>query len=77
MRHTKDFDDTCYFVDVVDEFVSKYVQDSFMKDKLLELLEVEPNDLVEEVYYNELFVTGKPLILSQPKKKKSPMPRHG
>lgn len=25
MRHTMDFDDTCYCVDVVDEFVSKFV----------------------------------------------------
>lgn len=76
MRHTLDFDDICYYVDVVDEFVSKYMQDTFMKDELLELpndepFEVDkPNDLVEEVYYHELVVVGEPLIPAQPKKTK-------
>ena len=52
MRHSMDFDDTCYFVDVVDDLVSYFVQDTFFKDDLDELLgpsPVEDEELVEEL----------------------------
>lgn len=42
MRHTKDFNDTCYYVDVVDEFISEYMKDAFIKDELSELLGDDP-----------------------------------
>ncbi|XP_039145567.1 uncharacterized protein LOC120282785 [Dioscorea cayenensis subsp. rotundata] len=44
MRHTMDFDDTCYFIDVIDGVISEFVQDTFLKDKLSELLEDDPVD---------------------------------
>lgn len=39
MRHSMNFDDTCYYVDVVDDFVFECMQDKFMKDEFFELLE--------------------------------------
>lgn len=59
-----DFDDTCYCVDVIDNFVSKYVQDTFIKDKLSELLQDEPpevdahDDFVEEECHQDMVVAG-------------------
>ena len=34
VRHSMDFDDSCYFVDHVDEFVDKFIQDSLLKEEL-------------------------------------------
>lgn len=68
MRHSMDFDDTYYYVDVVDNFVSEYVHDTFIKDKHSKILEDEsleadaPDDLVDEVYCQELVVARVPLI---------------
>lgn len=61
MRHFMDFNDTCYFVDVVNDLITNYVQDTWMKDELSELLKDEaPNnnetsELVEEVYHQYFF----------------------
>ncbi|XP_039143974.1 uncharacterized protein LOC120281118 [Dioscorea cayenensis subsp. rotundata] len=43
MRDTMDFDDTCYYVDAIDDLVSDFVQDIFIKDELSELLEDNPS----------------------------------
>lgn len=43
-----EFDDTCYYIDVVDNLISYYMQDTRMKDKLFELLEDAP--LLEEQF---------------------------
>lgn len=34
MRHSIDFNDACYFVDVVDDLVTDFVQDTWRKDDL-------------------------------------------
>lgn len=53
MRHSMDFEDTCYYVDVIDDIVSDFVQKTWIKDELSELLKDEPSDelavLIEEV----------------------------
>jgi len=51
MRHTMDFDETCYFVDVVDDVVSEFVQETYMKDEHAELLgdDLPDDDVVEKV----------------------------
>lgn len=36
MHHSMDFDDTCYVLNVVDDYVFDFVQDTWMKDKLSE-----------------------------------------
>jgi len=38
MRHSLDFDDTCYSVDVIDDVVSDFIHDTFLKDELEEIL---------------------------------------
>ena len=42
MRNMMDFDDSCYFVDLIDECVKDFVQGSLLKDTLNEILEEEP-----------------------------------
>ena len=37
-----DFDDSCYFVNHIDDCVSSFVQDSLLKDELGDMLEEEP-----------------------------------
>ncbi|XP_039115796.1 uncharacterized protein LOC120251309 [Dioscorea cayenensis subsp. rotundata] len=44
MKHTMDFDDTCSFVDVVNKVISYFVQETFMKEELADLLEDTPLD---------------------------------
>ena len=39
MRHSMDFDDSCYFVDNIDDCVADFVQDSLLEDKLEDILE--------------------------------------
>jgi len=53
MRHSMDFDDTCYSVDIIDDAISEFVHDTFLKDELEELLGEEPHSVegaVEELH---------------------------
>lgn len=63
--HSMDFDDTCYYMDVVDILVGDYVQDTFMKDELSELLgevppDKEPDKKLEEVFHKEFSIDPPP-----------------
>lgn len=42
MRYSIDFNDTCYYVDVIDDIIFYYVQDTWMKDELSDLLKDKP-----------------------------------
>ena len=44
MRHSLDFDDLCNFVDHNDVCIFDFVQESWFKDNLNDLLEEEPPD---------------------------------
>lgn len=56
MQHSMDFDDTYYYMDVVDNLFSDYVYDIFKKDELSQLLEEdhldeELDEMVEELFH--------------------------
>jgi len=54
-----DFDDTCYSVDVIDDAVSDFIQDTFLKDELGEILEKGSHcveRVVEELHYAKFVV---------------------
>ena len=42
MRPSMDYDDLCYFVDGIDDFVADYVLDLLLKGKLDDILEEDP-----------------------------------
>lgn len=39
-----DFDETCCYIDAIDDLASYYVQETWMKDELSNLLKDEPPD---------------------------------
>ena len=41
MKHSLDFDDSCYYVNVIDDFVDDYVQELMRVDPLVEILNEE------------------------------------
>lgn len=46
IRHSIDFHDTCYYVNTIDDIVSNYVQETWVKDEMSYLLKDElPNEL--------------------------------
>lgn len=72
MRHSMDFDDTYYYVDVMDDIVSDFVKETSVKDKLLKLLKDEPldklNALIKEDFHQMLI--SKPDPARRPSKGK-------
>ena len=52
MRHSMDFDDSCYFTNRIDDCVHDYVQDLFIKDELTDVVgkeeEQPPREITQE-----------------------------
>lgn len=50
--HSIDFDDTCYYVNTIDDIASNYVQETWVKNEMSYFLKDEPpnkpNEVVEE-----------------------------
>ena len=43
MRHSMDFDDSCYFIDRIDDYVNEFVQGMLLKDGFETTFEEEPS----------------------------------
>ena len=55
-----DFDDSCYYVDVIDECVTHFVQEALWEDSVHEILEEEPPGEVVSKKDNRVNKTDSP-----------------
>lgn len=55
MHHSMDADDTCYALDIIDDYISNFVQDTWMRDDFSRLLDDEepPDGVADEIHHQD------------------------